>query len=66
MKESTSTSRSSRKANKLGIPWDPIRANIVLLEAILHEYPSRFVEIHSSALHDAHDLLLASIVESLS
>jgi hypothetical protein len=65
-KWSTSTPLSLRKANKLRIPRDTVCANIVLLEPVLHVYASRFVKVNPSTLHDAHDFLLRSVVESLS
>jgi hypothetical protein len=56
---------SSRKANELRVARNPISADIVLLETILHVDAPGLVEVDTAALHDAHHLLLARIVESL-
>lgn len=55
-----------RKANKLRVARNTICTDVVLLEAILHVHASRFIEIYAPSLHDAHDLLLACIIQSLS
>jgi hypothetical protein len=56
----------SREADKLRIPRYAICTNIILLESILHVDASRLVKVYTSPLHDAHDLLLARIIEALS
>jgi hypothetical protein len=64
--ERSSAILTLREADKFGIPRYAVRANVVLLEMILHIHPSGFVKVDASPLHDAHDLLLARIIKTLS
>lgn len=60
------TTTRSRETDKLGIPRYTVRADVILLEPVLHVYAPRLVKVHASPLHDSHNFLLASIVETLS
>lgn len=54
-----------READKLGIAGYAVGSNVILLEAVLHIYSARLVKVDTTALHDAHDLLLPRVVQAL-
>lgn len=54
-----------READKLGIAGYSVGSNVVLLEPVLHVDSARLVKVNALSLHDAHDLLLARVVQAL-
>jgi hypothetical protein len=58
------TTRELRKRDELRISGESVCPDVILLETLFHEHPSRFVEVDASCFHESLHLTLPSLIQA--